>query len=385
MNKLTQFVWPLLIVLFIASCGSGNGNTEGDSSDSGNSGGGEAPDGRLVYMDPQPNGNTFACAYCHSLEENDNFIRPGHAIGDAPRRASYKNGQLDNFLSAVNTCLETWMAVDPTELWEEDTPEFVSLREFIEQEDSGSGPAPLLSFERAEPPIQFANNAAVNGSVEDGNALFNRSCALCHGNNAVGTERAPTLQSRFQFENSSNFIAEKVRLSGPFNHNIYQGRAVGGRMPFWAPDRINDDQLTDIIEFLIQLEREDPNSNEEPDIEPDPALGSCDSTHPKIGQVATFTTRDHDVAGTATFVDDCTIRLDNFTFDGNGINVRVYGDTQASFRTGFAMGPNLVRQSGFNNDTVTVRLPEGMTLDDIDYVSIWCIPVQVSFGDGKFQ
>jgi hypothetical protein len=72
-------------------------------------------DGRTVYAEPQADGNTFACATCHALHEPapDGFIRPGHPIGDAARRPSYKNGRVATLLDAVNTCLVEWMGTSP--------------------------------------------------------------------------------------------------------------------------------------------------------------------------------------------------------------------------------------------------------------------------------
>ena len=83
--------------------------------------------GAMVYMEPQPTGNTFACVHCHAIAEPsvDNFVRPGHPIGDALRRETFKNGQLTDFLDAANSCLDEWMAVDAP--WTESTAELLAL------------------------------------------------------------------------------------------------------------------------------------------------------------------------------------------------------------------------------------------------------------------
>ena len=43
----------------------------------------------------------------------------------------------------------------------------------------------------------------------------------------------------------------------------------------------------------------------------------------------------HDVGGTARSIDDCTIEITDFTYDGTGIDVRLYGDLDGKnpFRT----------------------------------------------------
>ena len=47
-------------------------------------------DGEAVYLTPFEDGNTFACATCHALEEPAaDFRRPGHTLGDAANRPTY--------------------------------------------------------------------------------------------------------------------------------------------------------------------------------------------------------------------------------------------------------------------------------------------------------
>ncbi|WP_096086188.1 DM13 domain-containing protein [Agaribacterium haliotis] len=332
-----------------------------------------------VYMEPQADGNSFACANCHALTEpaSDSFYRPGHAIGDATRRAMFKNGELDNLVDAVNVCLDTWMAVDTP--WTEQSERYIALVDFLENEDQGSGPADLLQFAKATP-LEFASNSAVNGSADDGRLFFNVSCAMCHGEDAEGTVRGPSLAGRLQYEGAANYIARKVRLSGPTEHDVYND-GIGGRMPFWVEDRISDANLSNVIEFLITSDFNNLPDNGGSSGE----QRQCATTHSKVGQSANLTERAHGVSGTATIIDDCTIEFSNFDFDGGGIDVRAYGGQGANFSGGFAMGDNLVNNSGYSNSSFRVQLPEDKTLDDMDYISIWCIPVRVSFGDGAFM
>ncbi len=396
-NKIIFLLSSLLFILI--SCGGGGGG--GASNDGNLENVNRAPNatplpsslptaepttddsvGRLVFMDPRPNGNTFSCGLCHALEEPlpDQFDRPGHAVGDALRRPNFKNGLLPNFVDAANTCLETWMTVPTDELWTEESSDFIALTEFLREQDTGQGESPTLAFAKAEP-MRFANNSDVEGDPEAGREHFNESCAICHGNNALGTERAPQLAGFYSFEGAADFISRKVRLSGPPNDDIYLGEAVPGVMPFWGEDRISDDDLEDVIAFIINATAPDPA---DPDPIPTPDSRTCASTHPRIGQQAELSTIAHNVSGTAVIVDDCTIRIDNFSFDGGGINIRVYAGNGDFLTTGFSISDDLFGQV-FNNDTLTVTIPEGRTLDDIDRISIWCIPVRFSFGDGIFQ
>ena len=112
----------------------------------------------------------------------------------------------------------------------------------------------------------------------------------------------------------------------------------------------------------------------------------CAGTHPRVGLTAVLTTRFHGDSGTARIVDDCTIVIENFAFDGAGLDVRAYaGDTAGKFDNGRILSNDLRRTGGYNNETLTIKLPTGVTLDDVGSLSIWCVPVSMSFGDGIFQ
>jgi len=82
-------------------------------------------------------------------------------------------------------------------------------------------------------------------------------------------------------------------------------------------------------------------------------------------------------------VDDCTLELTDFSYDGNGIDVRVYGSKNANFKPGFSIGPDLFGRR-FEHATLRVQLPTDKTLDDLDFVSIWCVAVGANFGSGPF-
>lgn len=116
-------------------------------------------------------------------------------------------------------------------------------------------------------------------------------------------------------------------------------------------------------------------------------LRECEATHPKVGQVAVLSTFAHQVSGTAVIVDDCTIRVDDFVYDGGGVDVRFYGGLDGDYAGGFSMSEeDLRRPEGYDGtETVYAQLPEGLSLDDLDGISVWCVPVAASFGDGSFQ
>jgi hypothetical protein len=110
---------------------------------------------------------------------------------------------------------------------------------------------------------------------------------------------------------------------------------------------------------------------------------SCTKLSPKIGQVATLSTRAHGVSGKARIVDDCTIEITNFNYDGGGLpDVFVYGAKAANYASGFAIGPNLFGKAQ-SNATIVLTLKE-KDLDNLDGISIWCVRASANFGDGLF-
>jgi hypothetical protein len=107
------------------------------------------------------------------------------------------------------------------------------------------------------------------------------------------------------------------------------------------------------------------------------------SDNAKVGKIANLKTLAHGVTGKVTVIDNCTIELSGFNYDGKGLpDVFIYGGKAANYANGFAIGPNLfgVVQT---NATIRVALKEG-DLDKLDGVSIWCVRAGVSFGDGLF-
>ena len=109
---------------------------------------------------------------------------------------------------------------------------------------------------------------------------------------------------------------------------------------------------------------------------------------PLPGWQAELSTKVHGVSGTVTIVDEDTIRVDDFFFDGGGIDVRFYlgeDTTRQAFIDGFAVGPQLVRPTPYTGETIVMDLPAGRTVDGNFGVSVWCVDVAVDFGSGLFM
>ena len=110
---------------------------------------------------------------------------------------------------------------------------------------------------------------------------------------------------------------------------------------------------------------------------------ACDKTNAKVGQIANLSTRSHGVSGKVIVVDNCTLEIRNFNYDGGGLSkVFVYGGKGGNYASGFPVGNNL-RGTSFANQTLTINLNAG-DLDKMDGVSIWCADANANFGDGLF-
>ncbi len=112
---------------------------------------------------------------------------------------------------------------------------------------------------------------------------------------------------------------------------------------------------------------------------------NCDASSPFVGQTAVLAQHFHGVSGTAQIVDDCTIEIRDFHFDGGGLDVHVYGAADPAFQSGIVLSDDLRRLGGYAGETLTVHLPAGVTLDQVRYLSIWCRTLQISFADGMFE
>ncbi len=106
---------------------------------------------------------------------------------------------------------------------------------------------------------------------------------------------------------------------------------------------------------------------------------SCARTSAKVGQVADLSMIDHDVSGRLRVLNDCTIEVSQFFYDGGGLgNVRFYNLDNSDI-----YGDNLADIVHTNETFLLKVTPE--QLEEIDSISVWCIPFGISFGDGTFR
>ncbi len=208
--------------------------------------------GEEVYRAVDPaakNALAYSCATCHSnvAAGEDPVLRAGSTLFDAIRRPSFKAGQVDSFLGAANVCRTDWMAIPE---WSDDNEDFLDLVSYLHSLTPNE-PAPVYNYEIAEP-----QDGDPTGDVDKGCDLFHQSCFVCHGEGAAGTTAGPQIMfpelNEVFFD--ANAVRAKVRLSGPFE-SIYPG-LQGGFMPFFTKEQISDEDLEDIVAYLLQLETE---------------------------------------------------------------------------------------------------------------------------------
>lgn len=107
---------------------------------------------------------------------------------------------------------------------------------------------------------------------------------------------------------------------------------------------------------------------------------SCASDDPRVGTEVDLEGRAHGVSGLVAIVDDCTLELRDFHFDGGGLDVRAIGSLAGDFENGSVLSNDLRRSGGYDGETVRLPLPVGITLDDVQQLSIWCVPAAADFG-----
>lgn len=110
-------------------------------------------------------------------------------------------------------------------------------------------------------------------------------------------------------------------------------------------------------------------------------LESCDATHEMIGYTGSFQTYAHNVSGNARIVDDCTIEITNFTYDGLGPEVYFYGGIDHNYSTNNGIKISArINGKEYNNEKIIVRLPQGVTFEQLNGISVWCVDFQANFG-----
>jgi hypothetical protein len=113
---------------------------------------------------------------------------------------------------------------------------------------------------------------------------------------------------------------------------------------------------------------------------------SCAADSIKIGYTGTFSTLAHNVSGRATVIDNCTLEISMFNFDGAAPNGQFYAGVNGNFSGSgaFGIGERIDGRS-YSNETIVLELPAGQFVDDFDSLSVWCVEFSADFGNLRLE
>jgi len=111
-------------------------------------------------------------------------------------------------------------------------------------------------------------------------------------------------------------------------------------------------------------------------------------TSPQVGWQAVLSDIEENVSGTVSILDENTIQVDDFTYNGGGISVYFYlgtSETNSAFSSGLKIGDQLVGTFyDGTQDPLVIDLPGANTLEGYNAISVWCEVAHVNFGSGTF-
>lgn len=111
---------------------------------------------------------------------------------------------------------------------------------------------------------------------------------------------------------------------------------------------------------------------------------NCGMDNAKVGQVAHLTNRFvHGVSGTARVVDNCTIVVEHFYYDGIAADSRFILLKDYDWSNYIILTDSMMRNEGFQDETITLPLPAGTNLDNINMISLCCLPGLDYLGNGN--
>jgi hypothetical protein len=113
--------------------------------------------------------------------------------------------------------------------------------------------------------------------------------------------------------------------------------------------------------------------------------GNCSQNHSKVGWNGYFSTLAHNVSGKATIIDDCTIYISEFYYDGGGPEVYIYASEDHDYISADAFAiSQRISNTEYDNGSLILTLPDGKTLDDLTGLSVWCVDFAANFGQMEF-
>lgn len=211
--------------------------------------------GRALVNDPDFSGsefNVFACTTCHTTTAADDGGVASTLYGVVDRE-SWWGGSIASLSEAVDFCYVYFMRGFP-EL-EPTSEDGRALYEYLASLSSGAAlpTRPMTVVEAVyDPTDPGRDGGGLVGDAAAGADVYERACAVCHGEKSTGVGRLgpnvvviPEASEEFARDNNVPLrlvLAEKVR------HGQFFG--VGGNMPLYPLERMSDEELADLLEYL---------------------------------------------------------------------------------------------------------------------------------------
>lgn len=216
--------------------------------------------GRALVHDPDFSGsefNVFACTTCHTTTAADDGAVASTLFGVVDRE-SWWGGSKASLSEAVDFCYVYFMRGFPG--LDRASDDGRALYEYLLSLSSGAAlpTRPMTVVEAVYDPGDRGDRGepgdrpAIVGDAAAGAEVYERACAVCHGEKSTGIGRLgsnvaviPEASEEFARDNNVPLrlvLAEKVR------HGQFFG--VGGNMPLYPLERMSDEELADLLEYL---------------------------------------------------------------------------------------------------------------------------------------
>ena len=222
--------------------------------------------GRALFSDPSFGGTLdpakvsgMSCSDCHAdfdeAANPDGRIRAGHSIVGVPHRGTAKGGMItaDMFARAAGGggfCYEHFLQkvpsdkADPTAIPEDQAEALMAYFEHV----SGDNEGPEFQIAMLDKDAASAaadKIIAMEGDAQRGWKLYGQACNVCHPTakkSGIGSQLVKRRPPR-DLEKRKHQIATYVRKGGFV-------------MPFFAEDRLSDQDIADIVAFIARLVEE---------------------------------------------------------------------------------------------------------------------------------
>jgi thiosulfate dehydrogenase len=212
-----------------------------------------AEKGGELFRDPAFAGSSFnkvSCATCHQTEAvpEPGRVDPGYNLHGVAAREGFWGGQSQRLVDAVNTCLVYFMRGRPLDEGSDEARQLYEYLLSLTPSDSDGETLPMTIVEDIVPVAQ--------GDETRGAALYQGSCARCHGEAHTGAggiaegEDGPIILPEVADSYAEDFPGVAPGLV--FVEKIRHGRFfdIGGTMAPYSREALSDEQVGDLLAFF---------------------------------------------------------------------------------------------------------------------------------------